>query len=78
MEAEVDYGDRRLEIHRFGEFLHGAFKTETLQGETGGLLGQVEQLPGPGVGIVKIPGHAHILGALAGKEESGKSHSSPH
>ena len=56
IETEIDHGDGRLEIHRLGEFLHGAFKTEALQGQAGGLFGQVEQLPGAGSRYHKGPG----------------------
>ena len=47
----------------------GPAKAEALQGQTGGLLGQVEQLPGAGVGVIKVLAHAHVLGALAGKDK---------
>ena len=74
VETEVDHRDRGLEVHRQGEFLHGAGETEPFERQAGGLLRQVEQIPGPGVGVKEVLAHAHVLGTLPGKQKRDARH----
>jgi hypothetical protein len=70
MQAKIDEGYRGLEVDGLGKFFHRPLEAQPLQGKTGGVLGQVKELLGGGIAVIKVLTHAHVLRTLSGKKKN--------